>query len=437
MERAMSDGSKLAIGLALALLLWIPGKAIGGGYAIPHQTAKAVGLSNAVTAGVTDPSAVYYNPAALTAIEGNQLLGGITYLNIINSVENGGVKSRNRRDDNSIPTFFANFHIPDSDFTLGFGTHSPFGLATTYDKDAFTRYAINEAKLKIFYLTWAAAWSPSDLFSVGAGVSFVRGKVALSRAIFLDTPLIPGVQPDGRARLTDSDNAFAYNLGLLLKHPGYPLKFGFTFRSRTYLDLDGGNVDFVDFDGTFFNTKINRGSLVLPAVISAGINWQITPRWSLEFVYDWTKWDDLETLKLIFDTPLPALGGAPAAAIGGLSVSSNWKNTSTLRLGSLFHLNETWDLLGGIGLDETPIPSNTLGPLIPGADILTLNGGASYSWKKLKFTAAYMAVFYEDRRVQNAILEAEATALVQPFTPGRDKYETFNHFLSVNVNYQF
>ncbi len=429
-----NNGVKRSLELVLLLLLLIPGNALGGGYAIPHQTAKAVGLSNAVTAGVTDPSAVYYNPAALTEVKGNQILGGLNYINVISSVENGGTKSRNRRDDNTIPTFFANFHIPESDFTLGFGTHSPFGLATTYDKDAFTRYAINEAKLKTFYLTWAAAWSPSDLFSVGAGVSFVRGKVALSRAIFLNTGL---GQPDGRARLTHSDNAFAYNVGLLLKHPSYPLNFGFTFRSRTYLDLDGGNVDFVDFDGTFFNTKINRGSLVLPAVISAGINWQITHQWSLEFVYDWTKWNDLETLKVIFDAPLPALGGAPAAAIGGLSVSSNWKNTSTLRLGSLFHLNDTWELLGGIGLDETPIPSNTLGPLIPGADILTLNGGASYSWKKLKITAGYMAVFYKTRRVQNDILEAEATLLTQPFTPGRDKYETFNNFVSFNLSYRF
>jgi len=433
MGLAVSDGSKLAIGLALALLLWIPGKAIGGGYAIPHQTAKAVGLSNAITAGVTDPSAVYYNPAALTEIEGNQVLGGVNYLNIISHVENSGIKSRNRRDDNTIPTLFANFHIPNSDFTLGFGTYSPFGLSVTYDKDSFTRYAVNEGKIKPFYLNFAAGWSYSDFISIGAGVSFVRGKAALSRAIFLNTGL---GQPDGRARITDSDQTGAFNLGLLLKHPSYPLKFGITYRSRTYLNFAGGNVDFVDFDGDAFNTKISRGGIVFPAVISTGINWQVTPKWSLEFVYDWTKWDDLETLQIIFKTPLPALDGA--VPISRLSISANWENTSTLRLGSLFHLNKSWDLMGGIGLDETPVPSQTLGPLLPSADILTLNGGGSYSWRKFKITAGYMTVFYKDRRVQNNILEAEASApLIQPFTPGRDKYETFNHFLSVNVNYQF
>jgi long-subunit fatty acid transport protein len=38
--------------------------AIAGGYTIPHQTARGLGLSNAMTAGVNDASAVYYNPAA-------------------------------------------------------------------------------------------------------------------------------------------------------------------------------------------------------------------------------------------------------------------------------------------------------------------------------------------------------------------------------------
>ncbi len=64
------------LGTCIALLVASLGNALAGGYAIPHQTAKAVGLSNAVTAGVNDPSAVYVNPAALTEIEGNQVLGG-------------------------------------------------------------------------------------------------------------------------------------------------------------------------------------------------------------------------------------------------------------------------------------------------------------------------------------------------------------------------
>jgi long-chain fatty acid transport protein len=171
-------------------------------------------------------------------------------------------------------------------------------------------------------------------------------------------------------------------------------------------------------------------------VVSAGINWQINPKWSLEFVYDWTKWNDLQQLRFTFEDTLPAAAGN--VPIPSLTVSADWKNTSTLRLGTHFQLNKSWDFLAGIAIEETPIPSSTLGPLVPGADILTLNGGIGYTWKKLTITLSYMAVFYENREVQNDILEAEQTAIpAQPFTPGPDKYETFNNFVSFSLGYRF
>lgn len=419
---------------SLLFLLWSTKGIFAGGYAIPHQTAVAVGLSNAVTAGVKDPSAVYVNPAALTEIEGNQIVGGVNYIHFVSSVKNSGVKARNRRDDNFLPTLFANFHIPQTDLTLGFGSYSPFGLATSYDEDAITRFAAIRTELKPFYLNWAVAWQASDLFSIGAGASFVRGSATLTRAIFLDALGI-GI-PDGRARLTGTDQTFAYNFGLLIK-PQDTIKVGLTYRGRAYLDFEGAKVKFADFDGTPTNTKVSEGgSLVLPAVVSAGIYWQATPRWSLEFVYDWTKWDDFKNFKTTFATPLPALGGA--VPISGLFVNAKWKNTSTLRLGSLLHLNDSWDLMAGIAVDETPIPGKTLNPIIPGADILTINGGFSYTWRKLQLTVGYMAVFYKTRNVQNSVLEASAPPpLTPPFTPGRDKYETFNNFVSLNIQYRF
>src|SRR5882724_7772196 len=74
-----------------------------GGYAIPPQTAKAESMGGAAVAGVDDPSAVYVNPGALTRVDGNQILGGLTYVNTISSITNSGATSRNIHDDDFLP----------------------------------------------------------------------------------------------------------------------------------------------------------------------------------------------------------------------------------------------------------------------------------------------------------------------------------------------
>jgi len=426
-------------GITVASLLLAIAETQAGGYALPHQTAKAVGLSNAVTAGVNDPSAVYYNPAALSEIEGNKLMGGLSYINPHGNVQNSGRKSINRQTNNFIPAFFGNFHIPESKFTLGFGVYTPFGLSVEYDEDAFTRYAIIKGELSPYYINWALGWRPSDIIAIGAGVSYVGAFTNLSRAIYLDDVLGIGALADASAKITGRTQTATFNLGLLLKYPKLPLKFGLTYRGRAFLDLKGADVKFQDsatLGGAQTRTKVSSGSLVLPSMVSAGINWQINPKWSLEFVYDWTKWNDVQQFQVTFEESLPAAAGN--VPIPSLTVSADWKNTSTLRLGTHFQPNKSWDFLAGIAIEETPIPNNTLGPLVPGADILTLNGGVGYTWKRLNLTFGYMAVFYETRTVQNDILEAEAPGvLAQPFTPGSDKYETFINFVSFTVGYHF
>jgi long-chain fatty acid transport protein len=390
-----------------------------------------------MTAGVNDASAVYYNPAALSEINGNDILASGSYVNIINSVENSGRKSRNRHDDNFLATFFANYHIPDSDFTLGIGTYTPFGLATTYDSDAFTRFAAIRTELKTIYVTPALSWHPSNYLSFGVGLSFVHASGTFSRALCLD-PISGCTQPlglEGTVRVTDTVDAFAYNLGFLLK-PTENLKFGLSYRSRVDLKFDGADTK---FGGPFSipTAKANINPLPLPPVINAGLLWQITPSWAMELVYEYTRWSEFKNFTLALSpTPIFLPIGAP---IPGFNLPQDWKNTSTVRFGTYYALNSNWELRGGMAVEETPIPSKTLNPAIPGADLLTLNAGIGYKWDKISLDLGYMAVFYKTRRVTNDELEGlPATApLFYAGAPGRDKYETFNNFVTISIGYRF
>ena len=412
-------------------------EAFAGGYMIPHQTARGLGLSNAITAGVNDASAVYYNPAALSQVQGDNLLMSGTYVNLQNSVENSGRKSTNKHDDNFLASFFANYHIPGSDLTLGIGTYTPFGLATEYGKDAFTRFAAIDTELKTIYVTPAVSWNPSNYFSAGAGLSFVHASGVFSRALCLD-PISFCTQPlglEGKVRVTDTADAFAYNLGLLVT-PTENLKFGFSYRSRVDLRFDNADAKFA---GSFSipTVKADVRPLPLPPVINVGLFWQIMPAWGAEFVYEYTRWSEFKNFTATFS---PASVFLPLGApITGFQLPEDWKNTSTLRLGSYYALNKNWELRGGMALEQTPIPNKTLNPAIPDADKLTLNAGVGYKWDKFSFDFGYMAVFYKTRRVTNDELEGlPATApLFYAGAPGKDKYQTFVNFVTFSIGYRF
>jgi len=402
--------------------------AFAGGYAIPPQTAKATTLGNAVTAGIDDPSAVYINPAGLAEIEGNEILGDLNYINNISSVTNSGRRSGNTQDDNFIPALFGNYHIPSTDLTAGIGVYAPFGLSVSYDSNSFTRFASIQTKLKTFYITPSLAWRPLPYLSVGAGASFVHSSAVLSQAVYLGGP-------EGRLRITDSDDGFAYNLGIIVK-PVSQVKLGLTYRSRV-------NLSFNNADVTFFDSPITGGAATLaraqgvhvplPPVISTGINWMINPAWSVEFAYDYTRWTEFQSLNARFNPFLPALGGA--VPIPGFTIPENWKNTSTLRFGTAYQLLESLQLRGGMILDQTPIPNRTLGPGIPGADWLAVTGGVGYNWKKFTVDLGYMAVFYKTRTVNNDVLEGGNPS--NPVAPGPDKYHTFQNLVLISVKYRF
>jgi len=422
---------KIAIVLTFNALVFIVCErrdAMSGGYMIPHQTARGLSLSNAMTAGVIDPSAVYYNPAALGEIDGNNILANGMYIGVIGNVENSGRNAVNKHDDNWLASFFANYHIPGTDLTLGIGTYTPFGLATTYER-AFTRFAANRTELKTIYVTPALSWHPSKYVSVGGGVSFVHASALLSRSLCFNSLACTFAPGTGEAtlRLTDTTNAFTYNLGALVE-PVDNWKFGLSYRARTDLRFDDADVK---LGGVFAGTpkiKAQVQPLPLPPVIDAGVFWQIDPSWGAEFVYEYARWSEFKYLKATFQSgPLP-----------GFNLPQNWKNTSTLRLGSYYALNKNLELRGGIAIEETPIPNRTLNPSVPDADKLTLNAGLGYKWERFSLDLGYQAAFYKTRRITNNELEGlPATGIPFNGAPGKDRYETFSNIVSVGLAYKF
>src|SRR5262249_7363384 len=73
----IESNSCLKIGSAVAILGTINITALANGFDAPDQDAFAVGRGLAVTATADNPSAVFYNPAGLTQLPGNNLSAGL------------------------------------------------------------------------------------------------------------------------------------------------------------------------------------------------------------------------------------------------------------------------------------------------------------------------------------------------------------------------
>ncbi len=419
-----------SVWLCVGVLLYAS-PVFAGGYYIPHQTARGVGMSNALTAGVDDPSAVYYNPSALSEIDGNRLLLSGTYINVVSSVENSGHKDVNGGRDNFAGSFFGNYHVPGTDLHLGLGVYSPFGLATSYHA-GFTRFAARDAELKTYYLTPALAWSPSQYFSVGAGASYIHATGLFSRTLCFDPVLgctnRALVAAEERIRLHDDDDTYSYNIGLLVK-PTDRLKIGFSYRATADLHFDRARAKLKGDFGPAHTIGDVR-PIPLPAIINVGLFYKITPDWGAEIVYERQNWSRFRDLSVNF--PNPPFG------IPSLRLPRKWNDTNTVRMGSYYRLDKHWELRGGIGLEQGPIPDKTLNPSIPGGDVLTLNGGVGYDCEHFSLGFGYQAIFYKTRNVKNKELEG-AVPPGLPFAgaPGKDKYKTFNNFLTVSAGYRF
>jgi long-chain fatty acid transport protein len=428
-------GVKTALwGVLFFFLIFLVGRnSFAGGFYIPHQTARGLGLSNALTAGVNDPSAVYYNPAALSEVEGNQILFTGTYVELIASVENSGDRAINSHPHNFLGSLFGNYHIKGTDITVGLGAYAPFGLATSYGGD-FQRFAARETQLKTMYITPAVSWSPSKFFSIGGGVSFIHSSAVLGRSFCVD-PITGCTGPtlfprEERIRITGTDNTYSYNVGILLK-PIDKVKIGFSYRGSADLQYDNAHSK---LSGDFgrWRTQTSVRPIRLPAIMNVGLFWQINPAWGAELVYEYQHWSVLKDIRARFSNP--PFGFFP----GSFTLTESWKNSNTVRLGSFYRITKNLELRGGIAVEESPIPDRTLNPAIPGANLLTLNGGLGYKWEKFFVDLGYQAVFYKTRRVSNSELEG-GSAPGFPFTgaPGKDKYKTFNNFVSVSLGYGF
>ncbi len=413
--------------------------AFGEGFRILDQSASATAQGGAFAAQADDPSAVHYNPAAITDLPGLQMTAGTLLVN-------GGIDFRPSSGPaiegdfggtfaNPPPSsFFVSARLGDwlspsfDSLTLGLGVYSPFGNITRYPRTSGLAPILTRAASPILDVTTTVAFRAHPMVALGAGLDvytfsdlFGEGHVEVQQtAADLARAGFP-FAPDDDIELNGRDTALGYHAGLLLtpvrNEQEQPLvNVALVYRSRATLNLRG---QFLNRSRGFALGA--KADLPLPQVVTAGLAvWPIRDtrrEWKLEVDVDYADWTSFDHLDVTLSN------GAV------LPNPRNWQRSYVVMAGTEYTfirpaLLPSWEIAirGGYVFADSPVPERTFNPDVPdsnshsysaGIGVLCRRGGTflgvipcgtsqeGFSPAAIGFDVAYQGIFYQSRRISN------------------------------------
>jgi long-chain fatty acid transport protein len=137
----------------------------GLGVRNPSQDAYAIARGNAFVATADNPSAIYYNPAGITQLPGQQVrLGVLNYLGLVSEYEApNGREAKTKYRIEPVPQLYYTFTQDGSPVSFGVGVYAPFGLGLEWPDDTgFLHRGTPFARDHQSHLRLASALNPFD-----------------------------------------------------------------------------------------------------------------------------------------------------------------------------------------------------------------------------------------------------------------------------------
>jgi len=354
----------LPLPLVSLLCLLIPSTSHGAGFAILQQGTGPMGQGNAFVAQADDPSAVFFNPAGITQLDGTRAYLGTTF--IVPRITYDGADGS---FEDTVAKLYATPHVYfthqiSPSVSLGLGIFSPFGLGTVWDERWDGRYLATYSRLTTAAINPNIAFK-RDRISISVGLDALSADLELRRRFPLPAPL-----PDGEQKLTGDAWGYGYNIGVLFDATER-LSIGLSYRSEIDLTFDDATARFHVPDplAHIFPKTGANGDLTLPASVTGGIAYSPIQDLTLEFDLTWTGWSSYDEVEIEFDTPV----GSPPTSVS--RQSKDWRNVFAYRFGAKYRIDEKNTLRIGFIYDENPVPQRTLDPQLPDADRLIYTAG--------------------------------------------------------------
>jgi long-chain fatty acid transport protein len=371
-----------------------------------------------------NPTAVYYNPAALTASQGTHLYAdGMFVLRRASYTHEpaptdvppaAGAERANTGEATltnvaAVPMFGASTRL--GDLALGLGVFVPFGGGETWDTrseftdhpsypgpvDGVQRWYTISGTIQSIYATLAAAY-PLGESGLSLGVS---GNLIYSLVDTTNARTALGnddVGIEGRSHLKVSGWQASFGVGVLYEPVKNTLWLGASYQARP--NVAGGMVlsgDLEDnFTGSVDVTSVDFHQ-DLPDVIRLGARYRPEPRLELRLFGDYTRWSSLDDQCVARRGEPCTLNpdGSNAPGSGAIqSVPRHWNDAFGVRAGVSGWLGSRLELMSGLGYDSNAIPDSTLEPSFMDYDDFSAAVGARYEVASGFFLGACYTEFY-------------------------------------------
>lgn len=396
-----------------------------GGFQINEHSAKAMGMGGAFTAIANDPSALFFNGAGITQLEGTQFLLGTTLIAPVSSFRGVYPAIDEYKMENQIffPSHFYATHKLTSDISVGLGFTTPFGLGTKWDDNWPGKYLAVETTVMTFIFTPTVAYKLTNQLSISASMVYSFANVTMTKKS-QQAPFAG----DAFIKLEGKDNsAFGYNFGILYK-PLEDLSIGASFRSQVKYNMEGtanttaGAKQLIDAGKLPVDANITA-DLTTPANIAFGIAYNILPELKLSAEYDYVGWSSYDTLTVTFTDAKYSSLTKPSPRL--------YDNSFILKFGADYKVNNDLSVLAGLLYDKNPVKPERLNPSLVDANRLGLSVGAHYSFtKNLGASLSYLYIRGAQTEARNS--EENYMAGVSPFD---GTYNSQAYLVSFSLNY--
>ena len=375
------------------------------GFRLPNQDPEAIARGNAFAATADNPSAIYYNPAGITQLEGQQFRVGMYFISADTHYKSpGGATAETRTDFQPVPQMYYVRSLKELPLSFGLGVYAPYGLGLDWGSTPPFRNLAASGKLLYATINPVIAWKIDPTLSIAIGPTINYSKAVFKRGI--------GLAPGDLFKYQGEGSDYGFNAGLRWQ-PSDQWAFGVNYRSPTTINYNGRSA--TSPTPPFPSPRETHAAIHFPQFAAVGVSYRPTENWNFEVNVDWTDWDNVN--RIVFH----------GTAGGDQVFPLNFRSGLMYEFGITRQLGHGYFISTGYIYSENSSPDRNFNPIIPDSDLHLGSIGFGHRGKRWDWAVGYHFAFNPGRDVKNSV----------PGGLADGNYRTFNNAFNLSTTYKF